>query len=112
MRLKHWKKIGTLLLGTRTAGETEMGQSGFERLWRPLFGYCVSLTWVVYIFTICWTALRKNTCTAEVVNALMEAASLWSMALGVMGVSVVRGTVRKPETNSKPETNINQQHKH
>ncbi len=111
MRLKHLKEFRTLFSSHNFCFENREENGCFERFWRPMFGYCVSLTWVAYIFTVCWTALSGKSCSAEVINALLEAASLWSMALGVLGVSVVRGMPKKPETDSKPDTDINQQHK-
>lgn len=111
MRLKHFKNFQALFRGQDFCNESGGQYSDFERFWRPLFGYCVSLTWVAYIFTVCWTAMNGTDVAAELVSALLEASSLWSMVLGVFGVSVVRGMPKKTETDSKPDTDINQQHK-
>ncbi|MGN0913305.1 MAG: hypothetical protein ACI4OW_00245 [Alphaproteobacteria bacterium] len=111
MRLKRLKFFRNLLGGIKFSPAGEEGRSLLERFWRPLFGYCVSLTWVAYILTICWTALSKGECTAEIINALLEAVSLWSMALGVLGVSVVKSSSAKQKSVSKQETDMKQQHK-
>ena len=30
------------------------GLNRFERFWRPVFGYAVSLTWVLHMLTVCY----------------------------------------------------------
>ena len=71
---------------------TESGLSRFERLWRPTFGYAVSLTWVLHMLTVCYVVWSDNPRAPEIIMALVETTSLWSVALTVMGVSVVKGT--------------------
>ena len=41
-------------------GENDAGKSRFERWWRPLFGYAVSLTWVLHMLTLCRVVWEDN----------------------------------------------------
>lgn len=70
----------------------------FERFWRPVFGYAVSLTWVLHMLTICYVVWSNNPRAPEIIMALVETTSLWSMALGVMGISVVQNARKSPPT--------------
>lgn len=88
--------------------------SAWERNWRPLFGYSVCLTWVLQMGTLCWVVWINHPKAAEIIMALVETTSLWSMALGVMGISVVKGSLpeqksTRPKTSSiKDHTPINE----
>lgn len=75
--------------------------SAWERNWRPLFGYSVCLTWVLQMGTLCWVVWINHPKAAEIIMALVETTSLWSMALGVMGISVVKGSL--PEQKNAPK---------
>ena len=75
--------------------------SCFERFWRPLFGYAVSLTWVLHMLTICWVVWEDNPRAPEIIMALVDTTSLWSVALGVFGISVVKNTAVQPFPNNQ-----------
>ena len=65
--------------------------------WRPFFGYCVAITWVVLIFglmvAVIITVWNKGS-IAETIAALssfvMALMPLYGIALAVLGVSVVK----------------------
>ena len=84
-----------LIGGFFAAASEENGKSRFERWWRPLFGYAVSLTWVLHMLTLCRVVWEDNPRAPEIIMALVETTSLWSVALGVLGISVVRETPKK-----------------
>ncbi len=74
----------------------EMGATDkFVRFWRPAFGYSVAIAWLMNMFTICWVILSENPKAPEIITALVETTSLWAIALGVLGVSVVKSGSEK-----------------
>lgn len=84
--------------------------SSWECNWRPLFGYSVCLTWVLQMSTICWVVWINHPRAEKIIMALVETTSLWSMVLGVMGISVVKSpnfTEKKSQT-SKSSSKSNQ----
>lgn len=87
------RRIGGFLVAA--PGKNDAGKSRFERWWRPLFGYAVSLTWVLHMLTLCRVVWEDNPRAPEIIMALVETTSLWSVALGVLGISVVRETPKK-----------------
>lgn len=76
--------------------------SCFERFWRPLFGYAVSLTWILHMLTICWVVWMDNPRAPEIIMALVDTTSLWSVALGVFGISVVKNASEQQTPNNQP----------
>ena len=74
----------------------------FVRFWRPFFGYSVSLTWCAMMLTVCYVILSGKNNAAEIIMALVETTSLWCIALGVLGVSVVKRTQEK-QGGKQPE---------
>lgn len=81
----------------------EMGAADkFVRFWRPAFGYSVALAWLMNMFTICWVVLSGSPNAPEIILSLVETTSLWAVALGVLGVSVVKSNSDKiNKTNFK-----------
>ncbi|MFI3241503.1 MAG: 3TM-type holin [Alphaproteobacteria bacterium] len=65
-------------------------ESMFVKCWRPFFGYCVSVAWVAYMAIICYIVLSNKPNSIDLILAMAETTSLWSMALGVLGISVVK----------------------
>lgn len=62
----------------------------FVRFWRPAFGYSVAFSWLMNMLTICYVVVSGNQNVPEIINALVETTSLWGIALGVLGISVVK----------------------
>ncbi len=76
----------------------------FVRFWRPAFGYSVALAWLMNMFTICYVVLSDNQRAPEIIMAMVETTSLWGIALGVLGISVVKSSsekTKKPDLVSK-----------
>lgn len=71
----------------------------FIRFWRPAFGYSVALAWLMNMFTICYVVISNNQHATEIIMALADTTSLWGIALGVLGISVVKGGQDKPLPN-------------
>lgn len=67
----------------------------FVRFWRPAFGYSVALAWLLMMLTICYTILTDSSHASEIIMALVETTSLWGIALGVLGLSVVKNNPDK-----------------
>lgn len=79
----------------------------FSKLWRPAFGYSVALSWFLCISTICYVVVSGNQRTPEIIMALVETTSLWGIALGVLGISVVKTNSEIPMAQSRPMFNKN-----
>lgn len=74
----------------------------FVRFWRPAFGYSVALAWLLTMATVCYVVLAQYQNAEQIINALVETTSLWSVALGVLGLQVVKSTQEKtPPSQSK-----------
>lgn len=114
MRVFTYLKPSFLLPGIRrclnaqTGGKSVRG-GRFESFWRPLFGYAVSVTWVMHMLTICLVVWENNPRAPEIIMALVETTSLWSVALGVFGISVVKTSAVRPAAKkqlTKPTTHM------
>lgn len=77
----------------------------FVRFWRPAFGYSVALAWFLTMATLCYVILAKYPNAESLINALVETTSLWSVALGVLGIQVVKSSREK--TSQDKESLIN-----
>ena len=68
----------------------------FVRRWRPFYGYCVAISWLIqmlgFTFVFGYTALAKPDNLTTVIQqfAILSGSliSLWGIALAVLGVSV------------------------
>tara|TARA_R110000744_G_scaffold352095_3_gene458139 strand:- start:3734 stop:4336 length:603 start_codon:yes stop_codon:yes gene_type:complete len=92
------KKIDAAMLAT--VNKTIQAESGssdwFVRRWRPFYGYCVAITWIIQMsgisFVFCYIAIKKPTELVALVGQLGllmgSMTTLWGIALAVLGVSV------------------------
>ncbi len=87
----------TLNLIHETIRNELKSEDKFVRFWRPAFGYSVAFSWLLCMLTICWLIVSNNPQAPEIIMALVETTSLWGIALGVLGISVVRS---KDDTHS------------
>lgn len=86
--------------------------ASWENNWRPLFGYSICLTWVLQMGTICWVIWINHPKAEAIIMALVETTSLWSMALGVMGISVVKSSLPEAKHSSTKVTSVKINHNH
>lgn len=63
--------------------------------WQAAFGYSISVTWFLNMLSVCYVMISGNEKTAEIISAFVETAALWGVALGVLGISFVKGTPQK-----------------
>lgn len=85
----------TLAVINETIRQELASEDRFVRFWRPAFGYSVALAWLMTMFTICYVVLADYENAAEIIMSLVETTSLWSVALGVLGISVVKRSQEK-----------------
>lgn len=71
--------------------------------WQAAFGYSIAITWLMIMLAMCYVVVSGNENAPEIISALVETTSLWGVALGVLGISFVKGTPSKtkPKTNKK-----------
>lgn len=74
--------------------------------WQAIFGYSVSITWFLNMSAICYVVISGNERAPEIINAMVETTSLWGVALGVLGISFVKGAPNK--TIQKTDRKIKQ----
>lgn len=72
----------------------------FVRFWRPAFGYSVAFSWLMNMLTICYVVVSNNPKAPEIIMSLVETTSLWGIALGVLGISVVKSSKDKSLENT------------
>lgn len=85
----------TLTLINTTIQKELLSEDRFVRFWRPFFGYTVSIAWLAMMLTICYCVVSNGEHAANIIMALVETASLWGVALGVLGISVVKSSQEK-----------------
>lgn len=91
----------TLAVINETIRREIASEDRFVRFWRPAFGYSVAAAWLLTMSTICYVVLADYPNAADIIGALVETTSLWSVALGVLGISVVKRSQEKQ--NAKKE---------
>ncbi len=63
---------------------------GYVRRWRPTFGYAVAVSWFVVMMAIAYSIIFYPIEAPSVLNAMVNLSALWGIALGVLGISVVK----------------------
>ena len=67
--------------------ETVSGDKVVRR-WRPFFGYVVAITWGLQMGAVSWAIIMTPEKAPVIIAAMSGLALMWSVALGVLGVSV------------------------
>ena len=92
--------IQTLSLINETIRRELVSENKFISFWRPAFGYSVAIAWLLNMGTICYVVVAGKPNAPEIINAMVETTSLWSVALGVLGISVVKSSQEKTRDKS------------
>jgi len=79
-----------------------VSRDAFVRRWRPTFGYAVALTWTVTMGAVSWAIVMTPARAAEIIAALVNTSPIWGIALGVLGVSVVKRSHDKATASGAP----------
>lgn len=62
----------------------------FVRRWRPMFGYCVALTWAGQTAALLYVVVATPEYAAEIMDAVAGLSVMWGVALSVLGINVVK----------------------
>ena len=62
----------------------------YVRRWRPTFGYSVAIAWLGTMFAVAYSIVVQPDKAPTIITSLMNLSSLWGVALGVLGVSVIK----------------------
>ncbi len=62
----------------------------YVRRWRPTFGYAVALAWLATMGACAWAVVATPGQAPAIIAALVNTSPIWAVALGVLGVSVVK----------------------
>lgn len=62
----------------------------YTKRWRPTMGYAVTFAWVLQMSGIAILIVAKPAEAATVIQALAQLTALWSVALAILGISVVK----------------------
>jgi len=62
----------------------------FTRRWRPTLGYVVALAWGAQMTAASYVVVAHPESAAAVLSALAALFPMWSVALGVLGVAVIK----------------------
>lgn len=62
----------------------------YVRCWRPTFGYAVAVTWTATMGAISWAIIAEPAQAPGIIAALVNTSPIWGVALGVLGVAVVK----------------------
>jgi hypothetical protein len=73
----------------------------FVRRWRPTFGYAVALTWTATMVAISWAIVAQPAQAPAIISALVNTSPIWGVALGVLGIAVVKRSDDKARANGQ-----------
>lgn len=73
----------------------------YVRRWRPTFGYAMALTWSVTMVAVAWAIIADPAQAPIIISALVNTSPIWGVALGVLGVAVVKRSQDKAATLSR-----------
>ncbi len=62
----------------------------YVRRWRPTFGYVVAAAWGSQMAALSWAIVSAPAAAPALINAMTALTTMWGIALGVLGVSVVK----------------------
>jgi len=62
----------------------------YVRRWRPTFGYAVAATWTATMGAVSWAIIAEPAQSPAIIAALVNTSPIWGIALGVLGVAVVK----------------------
>jgi hypothetical protein len=65
-------------------------EDAYVRRWRPTFGYAVALTWSATMMAVSWAIVSDPAQAPAVIASLVNTSPIWGIALGVLGVAVVK----------------------
>jgi hypothetical protein len=65
-------------------------EDAYVRRWRPTFGYAVALTWTACMGAVSWAVVAEPAQAPAIIAALVNTSPIWGVALGVLGISVVK----------------------
>jgi len=69
----------------------EAGSSDkYTSRWRPTMGYALTFVWTVQMLAISFVIVFRTELAPAAINALAALSMMWSVALGVLGVAVVK----------------------
>lgn len=71
----------------RTEAKSE---DAYVRRWRPTFGYAVAFTWTATMAAVSWAIVAEPAQAPSIIAALVNTSPIWGVALGVLGISVVK----------------------
>jgi len=69
--------------------ETQAGDA-YTRRWRPTLGYIVAIAWGAQMLGASYVIVAYPETAAAVLGALAQLFPMWSVALGVLGVAVIK----------------------
>jgi len=76
--------------------QTEVkSEDWYVRRMRPTFGYIMALTWGLQMGAVAWTIINTPEYAAEVITAMVNLSTIWSVGLAVLGVYVYRRSGEK-----------------
>ena len=67
-----------------------LSQDKYTSRWRPTMGYCVTVSWTLQMLACTWVIVFKPEMSAQIINALAGLSMIWSVALAVLGVAVMK----------------------
>jgi len=74
----------------------------YVRRWRPTFGYAVAATWAATMAAISWAIVATPARAPEIIAAMVNTSPIWGIALGVLGVAVVKRSHDKATASGAP----------
>lgn len=80
----------TLRQVNRTFRAEVAAEDAYVRRWRPTFGYAVALAWLATMVACAWAVVTTPQEAPAIIGALVNTSPIWAVALGVLGVSVVK----------------------
>lgn len=80
----------------------------YVRRWRPTFGYAVAATWTATMGAVSWAIIAEPAQSPAIIAALVNTSPIWGIALGVLGVAVVKRSQDKARLGSGERLPISQ----
>lgn len=96
---RHIERMAELDSAEATAALAQVNESlrtesrsedWYVRRWRPTFGYAVALTWVATMGALAWAIVAEPAQAPTIITALVNTSPVWGVALGVLGIAVVK----------------------